>query len=49
LGLSDDGFILGVNGGSILIKKIQAAGKKPVDAKSYLNGKRLGVGDRVYL
>lgn len=49
LGLSDDGFILGVNGGSILIKKIQAAGKKPVDAKSYLNGKRLGLGDRVSL
>ena len=49
LALSDDGFVLGVNGGSVLIKSLQSAGKKPVDAKSYLNGKRLGIGDRVSL
>ena len=49
LSINDNGFVVGVNNGSILIKTLQAAGKKPVDAKSYLNGKRLGVGDRVYL
>lgn len=49
LSINDNGFVVGVNNGSILIKTLQAAGKKLVDAKSYLNGKRLGVGDRVYL
>lgn len=49
LSINDNGFVVGVNNGSILIKTLQAAGKKPVDAKSYLNGKRLGLGDRVYL
>lgn len=49
LSINDNGFVVGVNNGSILIKTLQAVGKKPVDAKSYLNGKRLGVGDRVYL
>ena len=49
LSINDNGFVVGVNNGSILIKTLQAAGKKSVDAKSYLNGKRLGVGDRVYL
>lgn len=49
LSINDNGFVVGVNNGSILIKTLQAAGKKPVDAKSYLNGKRLGVGDRVSL
>ena len=49
LSINDNGFVVGVNNGSILIKILQAAGKKSVDAKSYLNGKRLGVGDRVYL
>lgn len=49
LSINDNGFVVGVNNGSILVKTLQAAGKKPVDAKSYLNGKRLGVGDRVYL
>ncbi|MCR8679370.1 MULTISPECIES: methionyl-tRNA formyltransferase [Campylobacter] len=49
LSLNDDGFVLGVNGGSIFIKTLQAASKKPVDARSYLNGKRIGLGDRVSL
>lgn len=49
LSINDNGFVVGVNNGSILIKTLQAAGKKSVDAKSYLNGKRLSVGDRVYL
>lgn len=49
LSINDNGFVVGVNNGSILIKTLQAAGKKSVDAKSYLNGKRLGLGDRVYL
>ena len=49
LSINDNGFVVSVNNGSILIKTLQAAGKKSVDAKSYLNGKRLGVGDRVYL
>ena len=49
LSINDNGFVVGVNNGSILIKTLQAAGKKSVDAKSYLNGKRLGLGDRVSL
>ena len=49
ISVNSDGFVIGAVGNGILIKKIQIAGKKPVDGVSYLNGKRIGIGDRVSL
>ena len=41
------GFCVSCGEGSVKIMKAQEPGKKPVDASTYLNGKRLGVGDIV--
>lgn len=46
LSIDYDGFTIGVNGGSIKIKSLQESGKKMVNAKDYINGKRLGVGSK---
>ena len=43
----DDGVVVGCNKGKIKLKKIQVPGKKEIDAVSYLNGKRLKVGDNI--
>ena len=43
----DDGVVVGCNKGKIKLKKIQVPGKKEIDAISYLNGKRLKVGDNI--
>lgn len=40
------GIYLGCEGGNIVVTKLQPAGKKPMDIKSYLNGKsELSIGD----
>lgn len=48
LRIDKDGFIVGVNDGSIEINVLQEAGKKSVLAKDYINGKRLSVGSKFY-
>lgn len=44
--IDKDGFILSCKIGDIKVKKLQQAGKNIVDAKSFLNGQRLKVGDK---
>ncbi|RAZ54767.1 methionyl-tRNA formyltransferase [Campylobacter hyointestinalis] len=46
LRIDKDGFVVGVNDGSIEINVLQEAGKKSVLAKDYINGKRLSVGSK---
>ncbi|ANE34909.1 10-formyltetrahydrofolate:L-methionyl-tRNA(fMet) N-formyltransferase [Campylobacter hyointestinalis subsp. lawsonii CCUG 27631] len=48
LRIDKDGFVVGVNDGSIEINVLQEAGKKSVLAKDYINGKRLSVGSKFY-
>ena len=43
----DDGVVVGCKKGRVKLKKIQVPGKKEVDALSYLNGKRLKIGDNI--
>ena len=43
----DDGVIIGCKRGKVKLKKIQVPGKKEVDTISYLNGKRLKIGDNI--
>ena len=43
----EDGIVVGCKKGSVKLKKIQVPGKKEVDAVSYLNGKRLKIGDNI--
>ncbi len=43
----EDGVVVGCKKGSVKLKKIQVPGKKEVDAVSYLNGKRLKIGDNI--
>lgn len=45
LDIGKDYFILSCKKGTLKVYKLQAAGKKVLDAKSYLNGKRLKLGD----
>ncbi len=45
LKLEKESFLLACQIGTLRIKKLQASGKKPIDARSYLNGKRLKNGD----
>ena len=49
LDIKDDGVIIGCKKGSVKLKKIQIPGKKEIDAISYLNGKRLKIGDNVLI
>ena len=46
LRIDQNGFVVGVNYGSIEINVLQEAGKKSVLAKDYINGKRLSVGSK---
>ncbi len=45
--IEDDGIVVGCNKGKIKLIKIQVPGKKEIDAKSYINGKRLKIGDNI--
>jgi methionyl-tRNA formyltransferase len=45
----ENGVCVGCEKGKIKLKKIQAPGKKPVNAEDYVNGKRLKIGDNVLL
>lgn len=47
LKVDNDSFTLGFRGESLDIYQIQEAGKKPLKAKEYLNGKRLKLNDRI--
>ena len=47
LDIKDDGVMIGCNKGSIKLKKIQIPGKKEINVISYLNGKRLKIGDNI--
>lgn len=42
---TEENVIIGCKKGSIIVKELQPANKKSMDIKSYLNGKRLNVGD----
>lgn len=43
--ISKQDFSVALNDGELIIKSLQAAGKKPLNAKEYINGKRLNLGD----
>lgn len=43
--ISKEGAVIGCQKGSLLVKSVQPPNKKSMDIVSYLNGKRLGVGD----
>ena len=47
INILDDGVIVGCSMGKVKLKKIQVPGKKEVDVISYLNGKRLKIGDNI--
>jgi len=47
LKIENEGVVIGCNKGSVKLKKIQIPGKKEIEAVSYLNGKRLKVGDNL--
>lgn len=46
--IDKNGFDVGFGGGVLRVKKVQEAGKKPVLARDYINGKRLEVGSKIY-
>lgn len=48
VGVENNGIIVACGSGAIRLKVVQAAGKKAVSAKDYINGKRLGVGSKIY-
>ena len=43
----NNGIIVGCKKGKVKLKKIQVPGKKEIDAISYLNGKRLKIGNNI--
>lgn len=45
--ITKDGFTLNFKNGELEILKLQEISKKPLDAKDFLNGKRLKSGDRI--
>lgn len=45
LSIMDEGVIIGCKRGSIKVLRVQPSGKKEMDSKSYINGKRLNIGD----
>lgn len=45
--ITKDGFRVGCKSGSIIIKTLQEASKKPLNFKDFLNGKRLTIGSRI--
>lgn len=48
LELEKESFLLACKKGILRIKKLQESGKKALDGKTYLNGKRLKIGDSLY-
>ena len=48
IALEKQGFLLGCKQGILRIKKVQESGKKILDARIFLNGKRLKSGDFLY-
>ena len=48
LQIEKDGFLLSCERGILKIKSLQESGKKALDARTYLNGKRLKVGDSLF-
>lgn len=40
-------LIVAFEGGSLLFREVQTAGKKPVSGRDWANGMRIGVGDRI--
>lgn len=48
LNIENDGFLLACNKGVLKIKILQESGKKALDGKTYLNGKRLKIGDSLF-
>ncbi|QKG28625.1 methionyl-tRNA formyltransferase [Campylobacter sp. RM16187] len=47
LQVDKDSFTVGCKDGAVSIKTLQEPSKKAVDANSYINGKRLNVGDKI--
>ncbi len=47
LDIDESGVIIGCNKGSVKLIKIQIPGKKETDSLSYINGKRLKIGDNI--
>ncbi len=48
LDITNEGFLLSCEKGILKIKFLQESGKKVLDAKTYLNGKRLKLGDYLF-
>ncbi|EAK9998723.1 methionyl-tRNA formyltransferase [Campylobacter lari] len=48
LQVEKEGFLLSCTKGILRIKTLQESGKKALDAKTYLNGKRLKLGDSLF-
>lgn len=48
LGIEKESFLLACKQGILRIKKIQKSGKKALDGRTYLNGKRLKIADSLY-
>ncbi|MDY4830123.1 MAG: methionyl-tRNA formyltransferase [Campylobacter sp.] len=46
--INQNSFCVGAKKGLVEIFSIQEAGKKALEAKEYLNGKRLGLGDNIF-
>ncbi len=45
LKIDDEGVVVGCQRGAIKLKRVQAPSKKEIDARSYIRGKRLELGD----
>lgn len=48
LGIEKESFLLACKQGILRIKKIQESGKKALDGRTYLNGKRLKIANSLY-
>ncbi|MBF7059591.1 methionyl-tRNA formyltransferase [Campylobacter volucris] len=48
LNIENNGFLLACKKGVLKIKILQESGKKALDGKTYLNGKRLKIGDNLF-
>ena len=47
LSIEKDHVVVACKGGAVKIYELQEPSKKPTNAKAYINGKRLGVGDKI--
>ncbi|MFC2492460.1 MAG: methionyl-tRNA formyltransferase, partial [Campylobacter curvus] len=47
LRVEKDGFVMACGNGALKILALQEAGKKALDAKAYINGKRLVAGNKI--